>query len=253
MFAAVGLLPILKAKPRLSQHALQTAADWPKVTRRRILRFLSSDAFDPAADFPALDYPEVLGLVTAEQTPAQTHALFAAVPDRELATDMGLLADHILQWAFGALPRSPPNPITNMPVDDPGPASTADFRRAWNVACTPRTVLDDLCDGSLIDDQVATLAQLYPEIYRDMRAAKEEAVATMVSRRGANWEPSPLKASLLATLMQQSNLDPSLTAAMQQVYASEPGQTPTPPQASRAAPAGDSAESTPGNQASAGE
>lgn len=254
MFAAVGLLPILEAKPRLSQHAFQTAADWSKVTRRKMLRFLSSDAFDPAPDFPPLDYPEVLKLVTAGQTPAQTHALMAAVPDRELATDMGLLADHILQWANGALPRSPPNPVTNMPVDDPGPASTSDFRRAWNIAVDPRTVLNDLCDGSLIDDQVATLALLYPEIYRDMRAAKEEAIATMVSRRGKTWEPSPIKAALLNTLMQRSDIDPSLVAAMQQVYATEPGQNPPPPQpASGGSGAGDNAESTPGDKASAGQ
>lgn len=255
MFAGVGLLPILEAKPRLSQHALQTAADWSKVTRRRILRFLSSDAFDPAADFPPLDYPEVLALVSTGQTPAQTQALFAAVPDHELATDMGLLADSILQWANGALPRSPPNPVTNMPVDDPGPAPVADFRRAWNVLCDPRTVLDDLCDGSLIDDQVATLQQLFPALYQDMRAAQAETVATMVSRRGASWEPTPTKAALLATLMQRSDFDPSLSAAMQQVYATEPGQTfPPPAQASRGAPGvGDMAESTPGNKASAGQ
>ncbi len=255
IFAGIGLVPILQAKPRMSQHALQIAADWSKTTRRRMLRFLSSDAFDPAADFPPLDYPEVLGFVVAGQTPAQTHALMSAVPDPELATDIGLLADHILQWANGALPRSPPNPITNMPVDDPGPAPTADFRRAWNIACDPRTVLDDLCDGSLIDDQVTTLAQLFPEIYRDMRAAKAEAVATMVSRRGKAWEPSPIKAALLDTLMQISGFDPSLAAAMQQVYATEPGQTfPPPAQAEKGASgAGDIAESTPGNKASAGQ
>ena len=256
IFAQIGLLPILRARPRLGKGTLGAAADAPKATRRALLRFLASDAWEPAADLVELDYPQVLKWVSdGKLQPPQVQALFAAVPDKELAQDLAEIADRALAWANGILPREPPDPLTGL-ADEPAPNLLLDFRRLWGVACNPDSVLNDLADGSLFDDQVAALQQLFPATFEDTQTAVMDTVSTMVARRGKGWKPSPTKAAYIATLRQQPTIDGDLAAAVQALYAAqaaaEEQAAPPPPKRAPAGAASVGGESTPGEKAATG-
>lgn len=256
IFAQVGLLPILRARPRIGKGTLRAAADATRATRRALLRFLASDKWEPAADLVALDYDEVMAWVSAGKLqPAQVNALFAAVPDKELAQDLAEIADRILPWANSILPREPPDPLTGV-VDEPPPNLLYDFRRLWGVACDPSSIMADLADGSLFDDQVAALAQLFPATFGDTQAAVMDTVSTMVARRGKKWKPDPTKGALVDTLRQRQSTDPDLAGAVQGIYAAqlqaEEQAAPPPPKRAAAGGAVNDSQSTPGEKSAAG-
>lgn len=257
IFAAIGLQSILDGKPKLGKGKLVEAAMLGKRIRRRLTRFLGTDDFTSAVEMPDFDYGKVLDQVSQAQIPdqAQSAALFEAVPDKELAQDLGLMADRICNAANPLIPREPPNPITDQPVEDPEPAATIDFRRFWQIACDPMTILADLEDGSLIDDQVASLSQLYPATFAELQQAITEVMAKLVAARGKTWEPNPTKGRLIATLKQLDVFDADLATALQKAYAEEEAaqEQATPPPPKKAPRAGaESSEATPGQQATVG-
>jgi hypothetical protein len=255
LFVTIGLLPILRAKPTLWKYQLEEGAALPVTIRKRMARFLATEAFDEAHDMPEFDYDEVLGLVSGGQTPEQTAALFAAVPDRELATDLGVMADRVQTWANGIIPREESSGGLNPQMDPPDGIALADFRRVWQVACDPMSVLDDLADGSLSEDQVAALALLYPALHADMSQAVTDSVAAIAARRGKTWQPTGLKTSLIGVLRQQQVVDLQLAAASQAIYAGieqEQLAAQQAPPAPRAASNAGSIEGTPGQDAAGG-
>lgn len=251
LFVAIGLQSILDARPTLHKYQLQQAAEVPAELRRRVLRFMASDTFAEGKDVPPFDFTKTLEQVSAGQTPKQTHALAAAIPDHELALDLGIQASRITTWANGIIPRdSRPVAGGGSISDEPTGHTLADFRRVWHVAADPMIVLDDLEDGSLSDDQVGTLALLYPALYMEIRQAVSDDMATMRARKGKDWEPSPTKGQLLGTLLQADPTDPDLTATMQTIYANDPEAAPKPPPrrpGGSSAPGG--ADLTPGQKA----
>jgi hypothetical protein len=207
------------------------------------------------------DYDQVLRQLSTPADPSGTNtlspeqaaALFARVPDRELAQDLAIQANRILTWASPLVPRQQENTVMGVEPDEPPPTAVADFRRVWQVAADPMTVMADLEDGSLSEDQVAAVALLYPQLYAEMRQALQDALSAVGARRAKGWEPSPRKADLIGILRQQSATDPGLTAAVQQVYAQQPQQAPQTPPRPRKSKAGEaSADLTPGEKAAAG-
>ena len=253
MFAAIGMDSILKGKPRLGPGKLKAAANVQLEIRRSLLRFVASDEFDPAADLPDVDYGKLLPLVSAKKLPPPlVDAVFAVVPDKELAAEVCEHADRVLTWANGVLPRGDADPVTGE-VDDPPTGAIYDFRRVWQVACNPMAIVVDLGDGSLYDDQVQAAALLSPAHFKAMQETVPEVIGTMVSRRGKGWKLNPTKRAYLDTLKQQSDFDPDLASLMAQQSAFEEAQQPPPPAKSRSgsAPEASSQESTPGQQAAA--
>jgi len=220
LFVAIGLDRILAARPKLHIYELQRAAKLPQEIRRRLSRFLVTPDFGPAADVPAFDYKQALKTIPAGLTDKQAQAITDAIPDPDMAMDLGTQARAILAWANGILPREHLEPVTKeMRLGTPAPSTVADFRRAWNVAREPMIVLDDLEDGSLAEDQVAALALLYPSLYADIQQAAEEIMSAQVARRGEEWEPAPQKRVLLGVLLQKDLIDPELASMVQKVYA----------------------------------
>lgn len=255
VFAEMGLPAILAAKPRLSRAVLGAAGGRELSIRRRLLRFLARDAWDDASELPSVEYDQLLGLLKAGKLqPNQTQAVFGVVPDAELAQDVCELADKVIGWANGAIPRGEPDPITGQVVDEPPRDALLDFRRLWGVAINPMAVLADLGDGSLTDDQMGVLAQFYPAHLDAFRVALRDAISTMVARRGTSWSPDSTHAALIRTLEGLPPSDPAVAAAMQQLYAAqelaEQQATPPPPRAPRQS--GDNTgETTPGEKAAA--
>lgn len=254
LFSAVGLGPILAAHPTLHKYQLRAAAALPRELRRRILAFVSSDAFTEGKDVPEFDYDSTLKTVSAGRLDdKQSKALLRAVPD--FAEDFAVQVNKIMAWANPILPRdSRPAVIGDRPAE-PDPHTLADFRRVWQVALDPMIVLDDLADGSLSDDQVSALQLIYPAFYDELRQAITEEMGAMEGRKGKNWEPAPQKAAMLGMIMGTQRLDPEMTAAVQQVYAAHPDAKPMASAAGRrrsSGGGGDIDAATPGQQAGSG-
>lgn len=254
LFAAIGLPAIVSGRAQLTKRALEEAASMPKAIRRRVAHFMATDSWTDAVDLPPFDYDEVLATVSAGKLePAAAARLFANIPDREIATKLATEAEGVLQWANTLIPRDERVTLLGSVPEVPTSTELADFRRLWQVACDPMTVMADLEDGSLFDEQVAVVAKLFPSLYAEMRQAVSDANAALVARRGPAWEPSPLKLQFLGVLMQKEAVDPDLTAAVQGVYAQEAQQLATAPKprVKSTGGAGD-AEATPGQAATAG-
>jgi len=233
LLAAIGPQAIYTARPSLHKYQLQEAANLPRELRRRVLAFVASDAFEPANDMPEFDYEKTNKLVSTEKLDdRQAQALHRAVPDPQLAHELGLRAELLLAWAHKILPRDTETTPIGVRQSEPSPSAIADFRRVWQVALDPLSVLDDLEDGSLSDDQVATLVELYPAIYAELRQAVVEAVSTMQARRGMTWQPIGTKTALIQMLRQEQQIDPELAATVQAMYAVQP-QPAAPPTAQR--------------------
>lgn len=254
LFTAVGLGPILAAKPTLHKYQARRAAKLPDELRRRVLAFVASDAFKPGVDVPDFDYGETLRLVSDRELDAkQAQALKVAISDPDLAMDMGVDVARILAWANPLLPRDTRPAVIGTRQADPDAHTTADFRRVWQVALDPMVVLDDLEDGSLSEDQVGALMVVYPEIYKELRQAVTDQMAVMEARKGAKWEPHPQKAALLSMIMQTATTDPDLAATVQGVYAQEEQAQAAPPRrAARTKGASASDAVTPGQKAAGG-
>lgn len=246
LLAAIGVGKVLDGKPTLHKYQLLEAAKMPQTMRAQILKFLATDDFEPPADPPDFDYDELKAQLSAGLSPEQQQALKVAVPDPDMAQELGTEASRIITWANQALPRETRDSIRG-PIDEtPSPADLGDFARLWLVAKRPMAALDDMAEGELGDDQVAALAICWPTLYGEMRQAVSDSIATMNGRR-KTWEPSSAKAAQLDTLMQRDSFDVELASAMQQIYAVPPA----PPPASPKAPTADSVEAneTPGQRA----
>lgn len=256
IFGEMGLVSILAGKPRLSPAMLRAAGQREIVLRRRLLKFMAKDAWEPAADMVDIDYPTLLRQLSGPLSTEQTKPVFAVVPDQELAQSVCELADAVIAWAKPLIPRADPDPVTGQVVEDPPKDALLDFRRLWGVAVNPLAVLDDLADGTLSVDQVGILGQFYPQHQTAIEVARQEAIATMVARRGKAWTLGSTKRSLMLTLMGQPTSDPAVVTAMQQIYAAqelaEMQATPPPPKARRAGGPDAGAESTPGEKAASG-
>ena len=252
LLASMGVENVLRGKPTLHKYQLQQAAGMPSDIKRRMLRFLATDEYAEAEDLPPFDYQETLKLVTGEATADHKRALLATVPDPELATDLDNHAEAIRMWGDKNIPRSPAPSVTGLRIEDPPPAALDDFRRSWQVATDPMTVVRDLAEGCLSEDQVATVAMVWPALYAEMRQALTDAILATKARQGKNWEPSAHKTQQIHVFMQQPAADLELAQAVQAVYAQSAQPGPGAPKPARGKLPDATAALTPGQKAAGG-
>lgn len=251
ILAAIGVDNVLRADPEYRRQQVKEARELPKTMREAFDRYFSGDGFDSSESLPPFDYDEVLKLVSAGQTPEQDAALGEAIPDKELAMELGIDANRVIAWANQSIPRNPRTSDAGALVNDPpDPESLAQFRTRWQVACDPMVVVRDTLEGCLDADQVATVALLYPALYAEMRQACVDARTAAIMEHGKDWEPSPEKAAGVRTLLQQAPTDLALAASVQQTYqqqAAKPKKRKAPPKRGGDVDAG----LTPGQRAAA--
>jgi hypothetical protein len=250
LLAAIGPRAIMKGNPRLTMAQIKGAAAMVPRMRRRIARFMASDTFRPdSSPLDSDDYGDVLAL--ASQPEIDARPLFAAVPDRDLATDLQIAAKRIQSWAGMSIPRDEDDSFSGAPIASPPAISVSDFLAQWRIACDPMMAVADLEDGQLEDDGVGVLAMLWPSFYKEIRQAISDAYASVAARRGKNWQPEPRKARLLRTMQEAEALDMELAAAVQASNAQTQKQSTSPTRGSSQAENNDtqSQELTPGDRA----
>lgn len=250
--AGIGVDNVLRAEPKWSRTQAKEARKLPEAMREAFDEFFKGDGFESSEKLPPFDYDEVLKLVSAGQTPEQTEALARAVPDKELAMELGIDANRVLTWANQSIPRAPRESLTGTKLDPPDPESAAQFRTRWQVACDPMVVVRDTLEGCLDADQVATVALLYPALYAEMRQACVDALMAAAQEHGKDWEPSPEKEGYVKTLLQKTPTDLSLAASVQQAYQQQAAVKPKKSARTPVAPSDENSELTPGQRAAAG-
>lgn len=249
LLVAIGVHNVLAGEPSLHKYQIEKAAMLPKECRKVLLRFLSTDAFEPAEDYRSIDYDELKKQLSHGPTPEQQAALAAAVPDPELAQAMGDEVSRIQQWANGVFPRETRDTVRGPVDEEPSAAALGDFARLWEVVCDPMVILRDLSEGCLSDDQAAAVAQVWPNIYGIMRQASADAIAA-TTKRG---EPTMRKQAQIRVLRQEPDFDPELAAAIQATYAaSQQGQQQPPRPHAPSGPGGQDPDLTPGQRAAGG-
>lgn len=249
VLAAMGVESILRAEPKFGRNKFNEARDLPKRMREAFDRFFATSKFEPGEDLPPFDYDDVLKLVSAGQTPEQTEAIKRVMPDADMAMELGIEANRIIAWANQTIPREQRQTITGAKLDPPSPESLATFRTRWQVACDPMVVVRDMLEGCLDDDQVQTLALLYPTLYATMRQALADSLTAATMKHGRDWEPSPQKTAQIETLRQERQFDAALSATVQQSYADQSKPAPRP---ARRSPTDNTADLTPGQRAASG-
>jgi hypothetical protein len=224
LLAVIGVDNVLNGKATLHKYQLQEAAALPRKIRQIMLRFLATDDVDPAKDYPEYDYAELGKMLAHGQTPEQAASLQAAVPDPELAQELGVHANSIQTWGNSVFPRETRETIRGPVQEDPAPSTWSDFCRIWQVAVDPMTVMRDLAEGCLSEEQVTVAIQHWPALYAEMRQASVEGLAS--SKR----EVTERKTAQLHILRQETAFDAELAAAVQASYAqSMQGQAPPKP------------------------
>ena len=245
LLAVIGADKVLSGKATLHKYQLEAAAALPRQIRKTMLRFLATDSVEPAEDYPEYDYAELGKLLAHGQTPEQAASLQAAVPDPELAQELGVHAHSIQTWGNSVFPRETRETIRGPVQEMPAPSTWADFCRIWQVAVDPMTIMRDLAEGCLSEEQVTVAVQHWPALYAEMRQASVEGLAS--SKR----EVTERKTALLHILRQETSFDAEVAAAVQASYA-QAAQAAAAPKPSIKAGAAKAGDMTPGQRAAQG-
>lgn len=223
--AAIGIDSILRGEPTLNKEQQNDAKALPARIRALLLRFLSG-ATTKESEFPEFDYDAIKPLLEG-QGEAQAHALDATDPDPEVHADATRAIDYLQK----SLPRRVTKTTVKQTILPPEPFEMGRFRRKWMVACRPLDVLDDLCDGSIDTGMVAALRAMFPEIYRSIAmpgGAVDNAIATMKTRRGDDFDITGDRDALLRVLLQaDGGVDMDLANDYARVAAQVPAPEPT--------------------------
>jgi hypothetical protein len=245
LLAAIGVDKVLSGKATLHKYQLEAAAAMPRKIRQIMLRFLATDSVEPAEDYPEYDYAELGRLLAHGQTPEQAASLQEAVPDPELAQELGMHAHAIQAWGNSVFPRETRQTIRGPVQEMPAASTWADFCRVWQVAVDPMTIMRDLAEGCLSEEQVAVAVQHWPALYAEMRQASVEGLAS--SKR----EITERKTAQLHILRQETSFDAEVAAAVQASYA-QAAQAQAAPKPSIKADVAKAGDMTPGQKAAQG-
>ena len=245
LLAVIGVDNVLNGKATLHKYQLLEAAALPRKIRQIMLRFLATDDVEAAEDYPEYDYAELGKLLAHGQTPGQAASLQAAIPDPELAQELGVHANSIQTWGNGVFPRETRDTIRGPVQEQPAASTWADFCRIWQVAVDPMTIMRDLAEGCLSEEQVTVAVQHWPSLYAEMRQASVEGLAS--SKR----EVTERKTAQLHILRQETSFDAELAAAVQASYA-QSAQGQAPPKPGITPDGAKSADLTPGQKAANG-
>ena len=228
--ASIGLGAILDNDPRWNQETAEGAVKWLQRARALVLRFMSG-VTEEAAEVPDFNWATVADHLDADDdaVAARDEAIRAALPD-DIQEDVIGAASRILMAIQQVFPRSIRKTSVNVTPQEPGPMALEKFRVQWEIATDPMRALHQLVEGSLSLDAVDAFRMLWPELYKAVAGeggAVDDAIATMKSRRGENWNVDDDRDASLKTLLGIDVLNPLLTTSLSapEVRQQQPNET----------------------------
>lgn len=191
LIIAIGLDNILAGNPRYGVGVQEEADKMSTRIRGDVLSFMNGGDGEPkAVDF---SYPDVLDQLTDQAddegdalSQRNLDALYAKLPP-ELADAVNMAATPIVLALSGMLPRRVSRSSVKLTVGEPAPEALHRFKRQWTAAVDPLSIVRDPMSAN--PTTVAAVAQFYPELYEGViKPAVDEAIATLRTRRGENWD-----------------------------------------------------------------
>ena len=216
LMAVTGLTPALRPGPiRITQGVLAQAnpVAWDKKIKRRLLRFLQGK--DPKDEPPDFDYDEICDLLPEMQTEARNVENLAGFQTQFLAEKYAEQLGAAVGYVQREIPdKTAPVVIGGQRLRAPD-QEIATFARKYRVMDMPLLVLDEMCRGWLVDEQVEALVAVYPAIYDAIRrTVLETIVATSLGRKG--WRLPYEQDLQLGILLREPRIDGQVHAAMLQ-------------------------------------
>jgi hypothetical protein len=190
LMSVTGLTKALRPGPiAITQGVLAQAnpVALDKTIKRRLLRFMKGQP--PKDEPPEFDYDEICDLLPEMQSEARNVENLAGFQTQFLAEKFA----EQLGAAVGYVQKEIPDKI-------------ATFARKYRVLDMPLLVLDEMCRGWLVDEQVDALVAVYPAIYDAIRRTiLETVVATSLGRK--SWRLPYEKDLQLGILLREPRID----------------------------------------------
>jgi hypothetical protein len=221
--AAIGMAPFVGATiTRVHGYHQERAAKLAETIAAKIHRFLARTEPEPPAELPAFDFDNVTGQLYAEQSPEHVVREIAAFGE---STDMAVAANVTVQrirtYLQGKIPRLIRQSLAGPIAEPPPPSEVARFRRAWQVACDPLSVLDDLNEFALSRDQVTACAEMFPTVWGTFWPIAQEQLARRMSVSEGKYRLTHRKELLLRVLTRQEATNVALGKALQAIFAEQ--------------------------------
>lgn len=230
LLACTGVTPAIRPGPvRITLEVMGRAEEgaFERAIRRRLRRFFRERTSAPLEPRPPFDYDEIAELLPQMSNEARNIENVSAIRDQALANEYA----EALGTAIGYLQRV--IPVETAPVliggarVRPPDYEVARFRRQMAVLDRPLVVLDDLCSGWLVDDQVETLAEVYPGLHGMIRKMVGGLITDELDRK-ASWQLPYAKDNQLQVLLQADapagGLHAAILKAWEDARATESGQ-----------------------------
>lgn len=218
--AVIGLRSILDGKPKWKASHRKEATFLGKQIQADILEFLRRPDFEPTRALPDFNFKTASKLLRDAGQPAQAEALYLALKNPEIATQVTHVATRAIGYLRGVLPRRVHEGLDGTVLLPPTGQAQARFGRAWSVACDPRIVLRDLREGCLTADMGSTLKLLFPAIFQAVDVAVHSGLTDMKANR-KTWQLSIAKDRQLRVLLGLQAPNVSLLKQIQGMYAQE--------------------------------
>lgn len=219
--ATIGLGAILRGTPKYPLYMAKQAANVPRDIQKAVAKYLAEGG-RTAYEEPDFDYEEASKLLIDTGNEQQAGALFAAIPDAELGTEVANAATVAIRYLQGVIPRRARETIMGQRDITPSKQEMAAFERLWAVAMDPLSVLRQVAAGALSSDEVEALQACYPALYEEMRRAVVEGLAE-IGAANPKWEPGHRQSVQIGILMgvESGGVDLALGYQIQELYAAE--------------------------------
>lgn len=221
LVATTGITAAIRPGPvHINQDVLWRAFGLEKTVQRKLRRFVRSKELAELADPPDFDFEEVAGLLPGASQEARNVENVSRFQDQALAAQYAQVLGHAIGYAQAMLPAEtlPGSPGTPGTKDmTPSDLDVSEFRRRYLAIDKPLAVLDDLCAGPIVPDQVEALSEVLPGLYAFM---KETLFREMVDAAAAktSFQLPYDKDQALQVFLQTDTLTPELHAELTKTF-----------------------------------
>lgn len=207
LVAAIGIAPFLARNLRkVWMHHMDRAAKVGEEIDRKIYLFINRESPAESAPLSDFNFEEVRADIQRTPTPQHTQDIidaFGDLPDAGLAAT--LVYERIQAYLVTKVPKRVHQSIAGPVLETPAHSDLARFRRTWNVACDPLSILDDLNEFALSRDMVQALVDMFPLTWQRMKKGVDDGLTRKKSVE-LNYRLTIRKEQLLRILIQDEDV-----------------------------------------------
>jgi hypothetical protein len=216
IIAHLTLERLLLGKVRLTRSAIDSVARLNSKLKKQFEEFIDTDSFKKPDLKPKNTFSEARERVVAEFGVEELAGSLGILENVSLALDVGERVVRAAEYMKTRLPRLP---VRSRP-QEPSDFIASEFMRVWRTVSEPLSVVDDVLAGCLSHRQVATLKEVYPDLYQMISDAAVEAVADKLSKEPEFILPYP-KLKQLSVLLEQKLVQEDLKSVLQASFVGE--------------------------------